>query len=434
MRNEKLQVVVGSKGQTGKMDKGKENLEENVWEVVPVQGSVQGPKMSSHEAVVHGNSMFLFGKGEMFSFDFVSSSWSKLTIKHVEPPYFSSSSSSSNFKCPLLLTPEEVSRRLKNLEGTRMLFYSFNNPTRNCLLIDGGFFRGHEGSPYTYTFDIDSHIMNQLLVSCAFQKEDFPVARWRHGIGLVPNSHSSNSDKLLIWGGYSSPGPINEMHELDLNTKVWSSVEQLGEIPAQRSSFGFCDFANGNDFYFFVYGGTSPTNENTLYVFHYQTHIWTKLTRYFTVEKVLPQNLRQRMVIVSNQRMTIFGGSEDSKNVYHASLEEILNACEISREEYLNKSRTSEKEKKTEEKNENENKKIVNWHNTSCRPKETAQQNLQQNPKFPSFLATHIMVAYEDSLYLHVSDPTLWKWRCPFLLYSLVHFVKQFMVVNNIAV
>lgn len=47
-----------------KMDK-EEDLEENVWEVVPVKGSKSGPKMFSHEAVVHGNSMFLFGNGQI---------------------------------------------------------------------------------------------------------------------------------------------------------------------------------------------------------------------------------------------------------------------------------------------------------------------------------------------------------------------------------
>jgi len=80
------------------------------------------------------------------------------------------------------------------------------------------------------------------------------------------------------------------MHLLDLDTKVWSLVEQFGKIPCARCSFGFCDFTNGNDFYFFVYGGHATSRHNALYVFHYQTHIWTKLSQYFTVENVLPES------------------------------------------------------------------------------------------------------------------------------------------------
>jgi len=434
------------------MEKESVKTEGNVWEVVPVEGSVTGPELSSHEAVVHGDSMFLFGQGEVFTFNFPSSSWSKLTIHYLDRSSPSPSSNISEFPCPPLLSSKESMDFLDGLRGHKMLFHSFTNPTRNCLLITGGVMGGgysDDFSPYTFTFDIDSDEMDQLVVSCA-SKEDFPTLRWRHGSAILPkffpnvNSNSdsdsfdslANTENLLIWGGRTPTGAIDQMHELNLKTKVWSEVLQAGEIPSARSSFGFCDFTNANGFYFFVYGGnTTPARDNKLYVFHYQTHIWTKLNQYFTAENALPSNRRQRMVIVKNRRMTIFGGSEDNEHVYHCSLDEILAACEVSKKDYQNRIQENDIENKNEDNAEN----IITWSKTSARPLvahvEGNLDNEQKKEEFPSRIEEHIMVAYEGSLYLHSSsNPTLWKWRCPFLLNSLVHFVKQFMVVNNITV
>jgi len=118
---------------------------------------------------------------------------------------------------------------------------------------------------------------------------------------------------------------------------------------------------------------------------------------------MLPDNARHRMVIVRNQRMTFFGGYEIS-DVYHCSLDKILKACEISRKEYQN---GTGEEKDGEVKKENE---------------------------VTTYLTDHALVAFEGCLYLNSEKSTLWKWRCPFLLCSLVHFVKLFIVANNITV
>ncbi|KAK2964014.1 hypothetical protein BLNAU_1095 [Blattamonas nauphoetae] len=79
---------------------------------------------------------------------------------------------------------------------------------------------------------------------------------------------------IYLWGGMGENGFYNDMWKFDINTQIWSSVQQHGDIPTARQA---AHFANTADFLFICGGRTADGKTNDVHQFIIEKQTWTRV-------------------------------------------------------------------------------------------------------------------------------------------------------------
>jgi len=208
------------------------------WREVSVQSGTPPSPRHSHAAVVHGDSLYVFGgydgsyKSDLHEFDFLQSTWSTV--------------------------PAAGRRPRARYRATAVVH-------KNSLLLYGG----HDGTRHlsdTHVFDFDTSTWSQLATD-----GPIPPPRDSHVSAMHGNS-------MYVFGG-SSGSALNDLHELQLVTKDsnsgarWRQIKTAGaDQPCQR----FCHVASVHNESLYVFGGYDGSDRlNDFIRFDFSAHDMT---------------------------------------------------------------------------------------------------------------------------------------------------------------
>ncbi|EDV22699.1 uncharacterized protein TRIADDRAFT_58524 [Trichoplax adhaerens] len=95
-----------------------------------------------------------------------------------------------------------------------------------------------------------------------------PLSRQGHTVAVVGN-------QILIYGGMTNDGFLDDMHMFDIETNTWSQIQPSGDIPPERAAHAVAVYEN--DMY--IFGGMNSSGAlNDFYVFQTNRRKWRKIS------------------------------------------------------------------------------------------------------------------------------------------------------------
>jgi len=220
-------VFGGFDGSTRVNDFFEYNFERESWAQVLV-GPGSGPPPSprhSHGAVIHGQSMYVFGgydgsyRSDFHAFNLATNTWSQAATSG--------------------RVPRARYRATCVVHGKSMYLFG-----------------GHDGTRHLN----DCHVFD-------FEERNWAMVATEGPLPIPRDSHAAvvHGKSMFVFGG-STGSAMNDFHELKLDAKKWCPVQALGPAPGHR----FCHVALVYGDSMFVYGGYDGSNRlNDFVEFHF---------------------------------------------------------------------------------------------------------------------------------------------------------------------
>jgi len=108
---------------------------------------------------------------------------------------------------------------------------------------------------------------------------------------------------MYVFGGFSGEEYLNDLHEFDLETEVWTDITQQckGDSPAPRSRF--CAAVHGDCMY--ILGGWNKVSYfSDFYMYNFVTRVWSSISNTnFNVPSI-----SQYSLAIHGDYLYIFGG------------------------------------------------------------------------------------------------------------------------------
>lgn len=167
--------------------------------------------------------------------------------------------------------------------------------------------------------------------SNTFQWFDISTMRWRkvsaHGVSPIPRTGhgavalGSDATRLLIFGGTSSQGPLNDLHVYHTGNDTWSPVHFTGTPPKVRARMGMSVTPDGR--IAFVYGGRSLYrwlggryyDSDVVHAFHAERAQWVQMTARGSGPRPAPRS-GCVMEFLNDRLMVMHGGYEDGTQFF----------------------------------------------------------------------------------------------------------------------
>lgn len=290
---------------TVKQDLYEYDLMTREWREIPVGEGA--PRRTEHTAVVHNNSMVVFGgysgnsyENSVMVFDFDTMQWKQLVTKGE--------------------SPSARSAHTAVIVGSSM--YIFGGWNGNHCMNDL-----HELNLETCTWTLISadtssaarasgsanhvHSIHAHAAAAQHPVGEYPSARCSHGAVVIQNcadGATPASAVMYIFGGYAieganeSPnkGYLDDLYEFHFDTNTWVRTKARGSIPSPRSRFRMIPYQDS--IYLFA-GWNSTKHFSTLHRYSTTTHQWTEVDTTFDND-----GIGQFSMVESNGLMYVFSG------------------------------------------------------------------------------------------------------------------------------
>jgi len=133
----------------------------------------------------------------------------------------------------------------------------------NRMFVFGG--RGDQSAPHHSTMEL--YCNSIVYLDVVERKWHKPVTVGKLPVGRRSHSAFVYKDQIYIFGGFNSikGEHFNDLHRFNPYTMTWQRLEPLGEAPSKRRRQSCV--VSGNRM--FLFGGTSPANENDELLDHF---------------------------------------------------------------------------------------------------------------------------------------------------------------------
>lgn len=270
-----LYVFGGTDRRRRQQDLFQFDIENCLWSQVQVNGTLP-PRRSGALGVVHENNMYIFGGydgrdgnyfNDLFYFNFETRRWSEM--------------------------PSTPATRPESRTDHIMVLHSTD------IYIFGGY-NGSSRFNNMYRYE---------LVNKSWQKVDaqglLPTGRFGHTGAVDESTHH-----LLVFGGWDGRDTLDDLHQYDFHTNVWSPIATTGRSPPHRYRHTAVIYGDS----MFVFGGVDKAHSrfNDLQRLDLVTHTWTEV---YTSGYVPSSRTFHRAVVVSS-RMYLLGGYDGTDRLH----------------------------------------------------------------------------------------------------------------------
>lgn len=275
------------------------------WREMP--GGEGAPKRTEHTAVVHNNSMIVFGgysgtgyENTAMVFDFNAQQWRQLATTG-EPPSARSAHTA--------VVVGDAMYIFGGWNGVHCMndLHELNLETNKWTLISA------DTSPKSRASGSANHAHSIFTQAGASQRPigEYPSARCSHGAVIMQrpaDGAMSASPVMYIFGGYAideandSPnkGYLDDLYEFHFESKTWARTNTRGSIPSPRSRFRMIPYQDS--IYLFA-GWNSTKHFATLHRYNANTQQWMEVDTTFDAD-----GIGQFSMVESNGIMYVFSG------------------------------------------------------------------------------------------------------------------------------
>lgn len=135
----------------------------------------------------------------------------------------------------------------------------------------------------------------------------FDAISGRQYFGMILRSKTYS---IIIYSGFIHGTRVNDMYEYKMYSKEWSTIHMKGTLPVARCAFADA-YIKEQDAMIIAFGYDGKNWHNDVWMFSFQTLLWTQLTLYN--HSLLPKISMPRYAS-SGQRMFLTYGTQNEKN------------------------------------------------------------------------------------------------------------------------